>query len=65
MLTGFYNKFQHNPHYQPKYEHTFWIDRVIPIFQELSDHSQLLGFQWREIPIEEHMKFTLDLCTWK
>ncbi|CAO3685376.1 unnamed protein product [Rhizopus stolonifer] len=54
-----------NPHYQPKYKCEFWIDRVIPIFQALGDHSQLLGFQWREVPSEEHMVFTLDSCTWK
>ncbi|KAG1451424.1 hypothetical protein G6F56_008092 [Rhizopus delemar] len=65
VLTDFYSKSQRNPHYQPKYERTFWIDRVIPIFQALGDHSQLLGFQWCEIPTEEHMEFTLNPCTWK
>ncbi|ORE08081.1 hypothetical protein BCV72DRAFT_225562 [Rhizopus microsporus var. microsporus] len=65
ILTDFYSKCQRNPQYQPKYERTFWVDRVVPIFQALGDHSQLLGFQWCEVPTEEHAEFTIDPTTWK
>ncbi|KAI9030111.1 hypothetical protein CLU79DRAFT_734114 [Phycomyces nitens] len=65
ILTDFYSKCQRNPHYQPKYERTFWVDRVVPIFQALGDHSQLLGFQWCEVLTEEHTEFTIDPTTWK
>lgn len=41
------------------------MDRVVPIFQALDDHSQLLGFQWCEVPTEEHAEFTIDPTTWK
>lgn len=65
ILTDFYSKSQRNPQYQPKYERTFWVDRVVPIFQAIGDHSQLLGFQWCEVPTEEHAEFTIDPTTWK
>ncbi|KAI9007857.1 hypothetical protein CLU79DRAFT_829619 [Phycomyces nitens] len=63
ILTDFYSKCQRNPHFQPKHERTFWVDRVVPIFQALGDHSQLLGFQWCEVPTEEHTEFTIDPTT--
>ncbi|KAI9020036.1 hypothetical protein CLU79DRAFT_704409, partial [Phycomyces nitens] len=65
ILTDFYSKCQRNPQYQPKYERTFWVDRAALIFQVLGDHSQLLGFQWCEVPTEEHTEFTIDPTTWK
>ncbi|KAG1034081.1 hypothetical protein G6F43_013464 [Rhizopus delemar] len=65
ILTDFYSKCQRNSQYQPKYERTFWVDRIVPIFQALGDDSQLLGFQWCEVPTEEHAEFTIDPTTWK
>ncbi|KAI9313740.1 hypothetical protein BX666DRAFT_2055557 [Dichotomocladium elegans] len=41
-----------------------WIE-LSPIFQALGDHSPLLGFQWCEVPTEEHAEFTIDPTTWK
>ncbi|KAL7312792.1 hypothetical protein PS15m_008516 [Mucor circinelloides] len=64
-LADFYSKRQRNPQCQPKYEGTFWVDRAVPIFQALGDHSQLLGFQWCEVPTEEYAEFTIDPTTWK
>ncbi|KAG1036903.1 hypothetical protein G6F43_012961 [Rhizopus delemar] len=64
VLTDFCNKCHRNAFYQPKYERSYWIDRVIPIFQTFGDQSQLLGFQWCEIPTEEHVEFTIDPDTW-
>ncbi|KAI9004836.1 hypothetical protein CLU79DRAFT_777938 [Phycomyces nitens] len=64
VLTDFCNKCYRNVFYQPKYERSFWIDRVTPIFQTFGDQSQLLGFQWCEIPTEEHVEFTIDPNTW-
>ncbi|OAD67971.1 C2H2-type zinc finger transcription factor [Phycomyces blakesleeanus NRRL 1555(-)] len=65
VLADFYRKSQRSPHYQSKYERTFWIDRVVHIFRALGNHSQLLGFQWCKIPTEEHMEFILDPHTLK
>ncbi|CEG84516.1 hypothetical protein RMATCC62417_18307 [Rhizopus microsporus] len=64
VLTDFSSKCHRNPYYQPKYERTYWIDRVVPILQCFGDHSQLLGFQWCEIPLEEHAEFTIDPNSW-
>ncbi|EIE85694.1 hypothetical protein G6F46_002002 [Rhizopus delemar] len=64
VLTDFCNKCHRNAFYQPKYERSYWIDRIIPIFQTFGDQSQLLGFQWCEIPTEEHVEFTIDPDTW-
>jgi hypothetical protein len=59
VLTDLF-KSHRNPKYHSKYERTFWVDRVVPIFQALGDHSQLLGFEWCEISAEGHLEFTLD-----
>lgn len=64
ILTDFCSECHRNAFYQPKHERTHWIDRVVPIFQCFGDHSQLLGFQWCEIPTEEHVEFTIDPNSW-
>ncbi|KAI7890736.1 uncharacterized protein EV154DRAFT_481862 [Mucor mucedo] len=33
-------------------------------YYQSSDHRQLLGFQWCEIPIKEHVEFTIDPYSW-
>ncbi|KAG0180111.1 hypothetical protein DFQ28_001709 [Apophysomyces sp. BC1034] len=41
------------------------IQCVLTDFYTLGDHSQLLGFQWCEIPTEVHAEFAIDPTTWK
>lgn len=36
----------------------------MPILQCFGDHSQSFGFQWCEIPTEEHVEFTIDPNSW-
>ncbi|KAI7888139.1 uncharacterized protein EV154DRAFT_554142 [Mucor mucedo] len=60
LLTDFCSKYYRNPAYQPRTERTFWIDRVVPIFQIFGNHSQLLGFQWCVVSTDEHMEFIMD-----
>ncbi|KAG2192494.1 hypothetical protein INT47_009693 [Mucor saturninus] len=64
LLTDFCSKCYRNPIYQPRTERTFWIDRVVPIFQVFGHHSQLLGFQWCEVSTDEQMEFIIDPDTW-
>ncbi|KAI9473538.1 MAG: hypothetical protein EXX96DRAFT_309868 [Benjaminiella poitrasii] len=64
VLTDFCSKCYRYAYYQPKYERTYWIDRVVPILQCFGDHSQLLGFQWCEIPTDEQVEFIIDPNSW-
>lgn len=36
-----------------KGERTFWVDRVVPIFQPLGDRTGLIGFEWCETSSKE------------
>lgn len=62
VLTDFCSKCY--PFFQLKNEHPLWIDRIVPIFLIFGNHSQLLGFQWCDVPTEEHVEFTIGSNTW-
>ncbi|KAG1447016.1 hypothetical protein G6F56_009392 [Rhizopus delemar] len=49
----------------PKLERTFWIDRIIPIFQAMGDQTGLVGFEWCELNPEPYMESTIEKDTRK
>ncbi|KAG1473608.1 hypothetical protein G6F56_000856 [Rhizopus delemar] len=44
---------------------TFWIDKVIPIFQSIGDQTGLLGFEWCEKIPQSHVQSVMDTDAWK
>ncbi|CEP09377.1 hypothetical protein [Parasitella parasitica] len=60
VLTDLCSKCHRYAYYQAKYERMYWIDRVVPILHCFGDRSQFLGFQWCEVPTDEHVEFTID-----
>jgi hypothetical protein len=51
--------------YQPKSERTFWIDRIIPIFQSIGDQTGLVGFELCETNPTSHTETTMQQDSWK
>jgi hypothetical protein len=47
-LTDFVGKCNRPQLFEPKHERTFWIDKIIPIFQAIGDQTGLIGFEWCE-----------------
>ncbi|ORZ02273.1 hypothetical protein BCR43DRAFT_559253 [Syncephalastrum racemosum] len=41
-------------------ERTFWVDRVVPLFQIFGDQTQLLSYEWCEIFCKSHAEDTMD-----
>lgn len=65
ILTDFSSKCNRPLIFQPKGERTFWIDRVIPIFQTLGDQTGYIGFEWCEVEPKDYNTYTMDTLTWK
>lgn len=64
-LTDFAGKCNRSQIFEPKHERTFWIDKIIPIFQSIGDQTGLVGFEWCEKNPESFSETTTDLETWK
>ncbi|CAO3667966.1 unnamed protein product [Rhizopus stolonifer] len=64
-LTDFAGKCNRSQLFEPKHERTFWIDKIIPIFQSIGDQTGLVGFEWYEKNPESFSETTTDLETWK
>lgn len=46
-------------------ERTFWVDRVVPLFQIFGDQTGLLNYQWCEVFSRKHAENTMNIknCT--
>ncbi|KAI9020994.1 hypothetical protein CLU79DRAFT_804594 [Phycomyces nitens] len=65
VLTDFCGKCNRPEEFHSKSERTFWIDRVIPIFQTIGDQTGLLGFEWCETNPISFTESTINKDTWK
>jgi hypothetical protein len=64
ILTDFASKCNRDPAFIPKSERTFWIDRIVPLFQIFGDQTSYLGFEWCEIEPNDYKIYTIDSLTW-
>ncbi|KAG1444343.1 hypothetical protein G6F46_012529 [Rhizopus delemar] len=46
-------------------ECTFWVDRVVPLFQIFGDQTGLLNYQWCEVLSRKHAENTMDIKNFK
>lgn len=65
VLTDFVCKCNRPRIFQSKSERTFWIDRVIPIFQAVGDQTGLVGYEWCETNPGSYTESTIEQDTWK
>ncbi|KAG2204822.1 hypothetical protein INT47_004097 [Mucor saturninus] len=63
-LTDSARKCDRSQLFEPKHGRTFWIDKMIPIFQSIGDQTGLVGFEWCEKYPELFSETTTDLETW-
>ncbi|KAG0790336.1 hypothetical protein G6F22_006440 [Rhizopus arrhizus] len=64
ILTDFASKCNRDPAFVPKGERTFWIDRIVPLFQIFGDQTSYLGFEWCEAEPNDYKTYTIDSLTW-
>ncbi|KAG0249719.1 hypothetical protein DFQ27_009840 [Actinomortierella ambigua] len=65
VLTDFSAKCYRDPAFVAKSERTFWVDRVVPIFQQLADQTRLLGFEWCETAAVDLQETSISSSTWR
>ncbi|KAL0076398.1 C2H2-type zinc finger transcription factor [Phycomyces blakesleeanus] len=53
LLTDFSSKCCRSPIFQSKSDLKFLIDQVIPIFQVLESQTDLIGFEWCDVAVDE------------
>ncbi|KAF9968609.1 hypothetical protein BGZ73_009196 [Actinomortierella ambigua] len=65
VLTDFSSKCNRNTVFSSKSERTFWVDRVVPVFQHLADQTGLLGFEWCETAAVDLHETNISSSTWR
>lgn len=63
-LTDFAGKCNRKRLRQTNSERTFWINRIVPIFQPFADQTGLLDFEWCEVFSKAHAETTVDTESW-
>ncbi|KAI8644699.1 hypothetical protein BD408DRAFT_320870, partial [Parasitella parasitica] len=46
-------------------ERTFWIDRVVPLFQIFGDQTGLLSYKWCEVFSQKYAEISADISNCK
>lgn len=63
-LTNYSDKCDRSVQLQMRGERTFWVNRIVPMFQPLGDQIGLIGYKWCETSLKECVDDSINMDVW-